>query len=124
MDKNLPTSLNVIGWVDTAIGIIVVLTGLFLAAGIGLLSALFSKVVGIAAGIFVGVWVIVIGTLLVFLGQGILRKNKAAWVIGVVVAVLGVFAALSRRQGTDVVLLVWNVFIIWKLYEHRKLFGM
>ncbi|MDP2671708.1 MAG: hypothetical protein Q8P13_04615 [bacterium] len=124
VNKSLPTSITVIGWVYTALGVLLTITGLLFGLGVGFISGFFHAILGVVGGLFLGLFLAVVGCGIVFLGQGLLQKNKAAWVITLVIAILGIFNALGKREGTNLIQLVWGVFVIWKLYEHRKLFDI
>ena len=125
--NELPTSIKVIGWGYTILGAFVVAMALLVSVGIVSLIGLFHTVVspiGAIAGYFALLVAVVFGTLTVILGQGILRRNHSAWIITFILAVLTILRFLLGSQmhkqldGSD----LWSIFVIWKLYEHRKLF--
>lgn len=122
MKAKLPISIKVIGWVYTAVGALAAMVGLLLGIGVGIIGSIFSIIIGAAGGFAIGVVFVIIGLAAIWLGQSLMLKNKTAWWVAIIIAVLGIFGALNRRKGLDMGAIIWNVFVIWKLYERRKLF--
>lgn len=117
--SSLPNSLQLIGWVYTALGILIV------GFAIWLFFNQSSTTVNNEPSIFrpeqqrlLNLMLTAFGLGVLAAGQGILRKNKIAFFAALI------FIALFFTNPLGLLLIPFNGFVIWKLLEHRKLFGL
>ncbi len=120
-----PASISVIGWIYSVIGMILIAFGILLLLGLGFLSTLASSLFSVSLIGAIGFLLFgFLGIISLFLGQGVLRKNKVSWYLLFIFAALGMINILFQRKTASVVGFFWDIFVIWKLWEHRKLFGI
>ena len=119
---NNPTSIQIIGIIYLILGVLIAFLGVLAFIGLNFLP---SSVKGASAvgGLVLLIMFGGIGVLVIFLGRGILKKNKTAWYIAFITSIVALLSSLSKLPITFIALL-WQAFVVWKLYEHRKIFGI
>jgi hypothetical protein len=135
-NMELPLSMKLIGWYHTIfVPIYVVLISWFMGALAG--GFTFGK-----RSNFLGMYVesdfylkffLVVGVLLALMaaliGFGLLKKNKISWFLVLIINVLGLSSVVplvtnSIENLKYIPALIVNALIVWKLVEHRRLFGI
>lgn len=119
--NNAPVSIQIIGIIYILLGILIASLGVLAFIGLNFLP---DSVKGAAAG---GIVLLIlfggIGVLVIFLGKGILGRSKTTWYIAFITSLLALVSSLSKLPITFIAFL-WQAFVIWKLFEHRKVFGI
>lgn len=147
MESNLPLSITLISWFNIIYGLIIFILGGFISSGIGslnepinsVLRVLIVSIYGVAGMIFfVGTWALFIfGIIIVFLGYMLLQRNRAVWFIfflGSLLSLLGVIQTINllfqnlsfgnELTAGAIIAPLYYIFLVWKLWEHRKVFGV
>ena len=123
MNKKLPVSLKVIGWFYMLISVFISLVGI-ISALLVLINSVRILSMDILPSFMMLLLLTVIGVGMFFVGKGILALNKTAWIFGLLLAFLSLLGILSGRDSRIYLQTVVDIFVIWKLWEHRKLFGI
>ncbi len=140
-NENLPLSIKLTGWFHI---LIVPLYTIYLSWFVGAVSTLTKGMVGkptqffntSVEPIFYLIFFLILGLasalLAILLGVGILRRKRVAWFMVLVLNILNLFLSFiltfnsieNLESLADVPILLLNSLIIWKLIEHRRLFGI
>lgn len=113
--------------VVTAVGVLMLIRGVFSILGGVLALTGGGYLVGYAGGVLIvfGFLFIGLGIVQVWAGAGILRLDERARMVGFVIAIASAVLtvlSLAGASGSSVVGLVIDGFIIWALYTNRGLF--
>ena len=123
-EKELPTSIKVIAWFYQIVGGILIFLGILALFGVTFVANLFGRAqAGFVGGIVILLILGGLGFLVILLGRGLLSKNKVAWWVTLVLSALNTLSLLlGINKNLTIIRLLINIFILWKLLEHRLLF--
>lgn len=127
MKPSRPTGITVLAILEFIFGILILLAGIAVAAisGSGMLSTVgYAFLAGMA--VLVGGVFIVLGLVVLLVGWGMWTGKGWAWILSVVLYILGViFGLYSIASGslTSVVSLLIEAFLLWYMFRpHVKAF--
>lgn len=139
----IPVSIKIIGVVYAVIGLLIVLSGglnssnLFQTLPTFIKTALAYFAFGTLFLTTYTWWSVIMGLVITTLGILLLRGNTIAWIFFFSSAVVtifgfaqtfGIYLSNVNFFGTFairlILTLVWGIFVAWKLWHHRKAFGV
>ena len=72
-------------------------------------------------------WILIFGIITVVFvisGIGMLRSIAVAWYVALVLTFGSILLSIIRLDAAFISTLIVSILIIWKLWEHRKIFGV
>ena len=136
----MPLSIKIIGWYYIIGGALYILLAPIVLILSGVKSGQIADLVGIpfSLGFSLGIieptvllitiLAIIFGIVLIFLGKGLLNRNKVSWLLVILIGILGsiltIWQLVFKGEITNLTNLAITVLVFWKLFEHKNIFSV
>lgn len=122
--QGLPLSIKLIGIFWMLKGIFLIVLAILVVLGANFLATFLKGHLPVQASVVILMLAIILAMLPIYIGRRILSRGKFAWYFVFISCMLLFFSSLLRHNAPSLPFVLIYGLSVWKLFEHRRLFGI
>lgn len=122
--QNPPLSIKLIGAFWMLKGVFLIVLAILVVIGANFLATFLKGHLAVQASFLVILFALILAIWPIYIGKRILSRGKFVWRFVLIVSLLMFIASMSRHNLVSLPFILIYGLSLWKLYEHRGIFGV